>query len=253
MGRGTVLITGASKRIGRAISLMLASEGYSIAIHYNNSHQAALELSNKINCEGGNSEIFHADLSNSDSASNLINDVESSLGRISGLVNNASMFIYDDISNLTSNLWDSHMNINAKAPALLIKELSKATQNDKRASVVNILDQKIANPSADHISYTASRYALLGLTDALARGLAPNIRINAVAPGHTMPSEDQSTIGFNKAQNESPLGFGPSPSDIAQAVSFLISARAITGQIIYVDCGERFLSRKRDVLFETED
>ena len=95
MGRGTVLITGASKRIGRAISLMLASEGYSIAIHYNNSHQAALELSNKINCEGGNSEIFHADLSNSDSASNLINDVESSLGRISGLVNNCLLYTSD--------------------------------------------------------------------------------------------------------------------------------------------------------------
>ena len=121
------------------------------------------------------------------------------------------------------------------------------------ASVVNILDQKIAAPSPDHLSYTASRYALLGLTHALARGLAPRLRVNAVAPGHTLGSQDQTAEGFERAQSESPLGFGPEPNDISEAVDYLIGARAVTGQVLFVDSGERFLARSRDVLFETED
>ena len=104
----------------------------------------------------------------------------------------------------------------------------------------------------DSISYTASRFALLGITEALSRGLAPKLRINAVAPGHTLASPDQTEEGFNRAQIESPLGYGPSPDDIAQAVVFLIGGDSITGQVIFVDAGERFLSRRRDVSFETE-
>ena len=252
MSRGTVLVTGGAKRIGKTISTLLASEGYSIAIHYNKSEKEATKLSNSIKVNGGRSDIFHANLLDPDSVSSLISKVVLSLGPVTGLVNNASMFAYDDILTLESNMWDEHMNVNAKAPVLLIKELLNVTKNGSRACVVNILDQKVANPSPDYLSYTASRYALLGLTDALARGLAPKIRVNAVAPGHTMPSEEQSETGFKKAQSESPLGFGPNSQDIAEAVSFLINARAVTGQIIFVDAGERFLSRKRDVLFETE-
>ncbi len=253
MNRGTVLVTGGSKRIGRAISLMLSKEDFSIAIHYNRSKNEAIELTNLINSNGGKSEIFQANLSEHDSYSNLISNVISKLGPISALVNNASMFAHDKISTMNELVWDSHMDVNAKAPALLIKQLYLNNKKNQKTCVVNILDQKIANPNPDHISYTASRYALLGLTDALARGLAPNIRVNAVAPGHTMPSDDQSIEGFKKAQQESPLGYGPTPNDIAEAVSYLINAKAVTGQIIYVDAGERFLSRSRDVLFETEE
>ena len=151
------------------------------------------------------------------------------------------------------------MDVNARAPMLLTRALLKQLPNSNAkasesatASVVNILDQKIAAPSPDHLSYTASRYAMLGLTDALARGLAPSIRVNAVAPGHTLPSDDQTEEGFTRAQSESPLGYGPTPEDIADAVSYLMRARAVTGQILFVDSGERFLSRARDVLFETE-
>ena len=115
-----------------------------------------------------------------------------------------------------------------------------------------MLDQKIAEPNPDHLSYTASRYAMLGLTDALARGLAPQIRVNAVAPGHTLPSDYQSEAGFARAQAESPLGYGPGSEDVADAVCYLMGARSVTGQILFVDAGERFLSRARDVLFETE-
>ena len=145
------------------------------------------------------------------------------------------------------------MDVNAKAPLMLTRELLQNLPENMAGSVVNILDQKIAAPNPDHISYTASRFALLGITEALARGLAPKLRINAVAPGHTLASPDQTEGGFSRAQSESPLGYGPSPDDIAQAVVFLIEAKSITGQVIFVDAGERFLSRSRDVAFETEE
>ena len=104
-----------------------------------------------------------------------------------------------------------------------------------------------------YLSYTASRFAMAGLTETLARGLAPTVRVNAVAPGHTLPSPEQTTEGFEKAQSQTPLQSGPSAADIADAVVYLISAKSVTGQIIYVDSGERFLSRSRDVVFETEE
>ena len=125
-------------------------------------------------------------------------------------------------------------------------------QKDDTGSVVNILDQKLYNPNPDHLSYTASKYTMLGLTDTLARSLAPKVRVNAVSPGHTLASDSQTNEGFERAQSSSPLGYGPNPGDIADAVCYLMRAQAVTGQVIYVDSGERFLSRSRDVVFETE-
>ena len=121
---------------------------------------------------------------------------------------------------------------------MLTREILQNLPSDMAGSVVNILDQKIAAPNPDHISYTASRYALLGITEALTKRSCTRLRINAVAPGHTLPSPDQTEAGFSRAQSESPLGYGPSPDDIAQAVVFLIQAKSITGQVIFVDAGE---------------
>jgi hypothetical protein len=145
------------------------------------------------------------------------------------------------------------MDVNALAPLVLIRSLYESIQDGVTGSVVNILDQKLASPNPDHISYTASKFALAGITEALSRGLAPSVRVNAVSPGHTLPSNDQSKIGFERAQSQTPLGHGPSPEQVADSVSFLMGAHSITGQVIYVDSGERFLNRSRDVLFETEE
>ena len=144
------------------------------------------------------------------------------------------------------------MQINAKVPLMMIKQMNDSLDGNRRGSVVNILDQKLYNPNPDHLSYTASKYTMLGLTDTLARGLAPKVRVNAVSPGHTLASDSQTSEGFDLAQSSSPLGYGPSPGDIADAVCYLMVAKAVTGQVIYVDSGERFLSRTRDVVFETE-
>jgi NAD(P)-dependent dehydrogenase (short-subunit alcohol dehydrogenase family) len=252
MTQGAVIVTGGSKRIGREICLSLSSIGFKILIHHRNSAAEAEETAQLIRSNGGTAATFQADLSDASSASKLVNSAIQNFGKISGIVNNASVFIHDDISSLTPESWDNHMTVNAKVPILLIREMFNSLEDADRGSVVNILDQKLFNPNPDYLSYTASKYVMLGLTDSLSRGLAPKIRINAVAPGHTLVSNSQSKEGFERAQSHSPLGFGPSPEDIAEAVCYLMKARAVTGQVIYVDSGERFLSRSRDVVFETE-
>jgi len=253
MNRGTVLVTGGAKRIGKAISLRLSSEGYSIAIHYNKSSKDAFDLVKLIQSNGGKADAFEADLNDSEAVSELIPRINSTMDQVTGIVNNASLFSFDDIFSISDDSWNNHMNINAKSPILLIKELCNSSDSKTQASVVNILDQKVVNPNPDYLSYTASKFTLLGLTETLARGLAPNIRVNAVAPGHTISSPEQSDSGFSKSQSETPLGIGPMPEDVADSVSYLMQAKSVTGQIIFVDSGERFLSRKRDVFFETED
>jgi NAD(P)-dependent dehydrogenase (short-subunit alcohol dehydrogenase family) len=251
MANGAVLVTGGAKRIGRAICLRLAADGYSLIIHYRGSVDEAEELVEAIRSTGGSAFAIQADLSDAASAASLVLRAGTD-SPLCGIVNNASVFMHDDIDSIDTDSWDAHMEVNARSPMLLIRALNQQLNEDDRACVVNVLDQKIAEPNPDHLSYTASRYAMLGLTDALARGLAPRIRVNAVAPGHTLPSDEQSDAGFARAQSETPLGRGPSPEDVADAVSYLMGAEAVTGQVLFVDSGERFLSRARDVLFETE-
>ena len=252
MNRGAVIVTGGSKRIGREICIHLSRIGFKILIHHRNSASDAEETARIIISNGGLAAICQADLSEVSSAKKLVQSAIENFGEVSGIVNNASVFIHDDISSLSSDSWDYHMNVNAKVPTLLIRQMYKSLKDGFKASVVNILDQKLSNPNPDYLSYTASKYVMLGLTESLSRGLAPNVRVNAVAPGHTLVSDLQTNEGFSKAQSSSPLGFGPSPDDIAEAVCYLMTARAVTGQVIYVDSGERFLSRSRDVVFETE-
>ena len=252
MGHGVVIVTGGSKRIGREICLRLSRNGFKVVIHYRNSSEEAEETAKMINSSGGSAVICQADLSEVSSAKKLVSKAVEEFGYINAIVNNASVFIHDDISTITSELWDEHMQINAKVPLMLIKEMYDTLDENSKGNVVNILDQKLYNPNPDHLSYTASKYTMLGLTDTLARSLAPKVRVNAVSPGHTLASDSQTSEGFQRAQSSSPLGYGPGPEDIANAVCYLMNAKSVTGQIIYVDSGERFLSRSRDVVFETE-
>ena len=250
----TVLVTGGAKRIGRQICLGLAEAGFSVVVHYRNSEEESSELVDQIRSLGSEAESVRCDLSEPGATSQLISKSVDLMGPISHLVNNASVFEHDDIHSMNETSWDLHLSVNAKAQTMLIQSLAREfSGRENRGSVVNILDQKIASPNPDHLSYTASRFAMMGLTEVLARGLAPSIRVNGVAPGHTIASPEQTEEGFRIAQAESPLGTGPTPEDVADAVLFLINAKSVTGQIIFVDSGERFLNRDRDVVFETED
>jgi NAD(P)-dependent dehydrogenase (short-subunit alcohol dehydrogenase family) len=135
----------------------------------------------------------------------------------------------------------------------LSKKISVERQHNLDSCIVNILDQKLMAPHPDHFSYTLSKQALAGATVMMAKAYAPICRVNSVSPGHVLASPDQTAEGFAKAQSESPLGYGPSPSDIGDAVAFLFGAKSITAQTLVVDAGEHLLGRLRDVVFETED
>jgi len=248
--RGTVLVTGGAKRIGREICLRLSEEGFSIAIHYRTSEQEANQLVGDIESNGGKAKSLQCDLNDSDSVRGLIHKANESLGTVVGVVNNASFFSFDRIESLTEELWTEHMRINAFAPLVLIAELSKSAQ--EASWVVNVLDFKIESPNADYLSYTGSRFAMYGLTSALAIDLAPRIRVNSVAPGHVLTSDVLDADSLKVVQSQSPLGFGPSANDVSEAVFFLANSPSITGQTIFVDSGERFRQMGKDPAFDKE-
>jgi len=248
--RGTVLVTGGAKRIGREICLRLSEEGFSIAIHYRTSEREANQLVGDIESNGGKAMSLQCDLNDSDSVRELIHKANDSLGTVVGVVNNASFFSFDRIESISEELWTEHMRVNAFAPLVLIAELSKS---DQEASwVVNVLDFKIESPNADYLSYTGSRFAMYGLTSALAIDLAPRIRVNSVAPGHVLTSDVLDADSLKEVQSQSPLGFGPSANDVSEAVFFLANSPSITGQTIFVDSGERFRQMGKDPAFDKE-
>jgi len=248
--RGPVLVTGGAKRIGREICLRLSEEGFPIAIHYRNSEQDANQLVGEIEANGGEATAIQCDLNDSDSVKGLIHEASESLGTVVGVVNNASMFSFDRIENLSEELWTEHMKVNAFAPLVLISELYKSAKAP--SWVVNVLDFKVESPNADYLSYTGSRFAMHGLTSALAIDLAPSVRVNSVAPGHVLTSDILDADSLKAVQSQSPLGFGPSAKDVSESVAFLANSPSITGQTIFVDSGERFRRMGKDPAFDKE-
>ena len=165
--------------------------------------------------------------------------------KVTGLVNNASRYSYDDVNTIEVEEFSGHMIVNAYSPLILSRELHKTGDG----WVVNILDFKIKSPNSDFLSYTLSKFSLASITDILARELAPKLRINAVAPGHTLTSDFLDDDKLESVNSAAPLGFGPSPEDVANAVLYLAKAKSVTGQTIYVDGGERFRQQIRDPAF----
>lgn len=246
-----VLITGAAKRLGRAVALDLAHAGWGVVAHHRASGEAANTLIAEIAAHGGRAVSVQADLDDSAERHGLITHATQKAGApISALVNCAAMFEHDTIDTLTEAALQRHIALNTFTPALLAREFAEALPEDARGCVVNFLDFKLANPYPDHFSYTLSKYALAGATELLARALAPRVRVNAVAPGYVLPAPGQSEEDFKRLHGKTPLGTGPTPGDIAHAVRFLIENPAVTGQTIYVDCGKRFRSHARDMAFQ---
>jgi len=257
MDKGGVLITGGSRRIGRAIALQLANAGYPVAILTRSVSEDGRNVVQEIEDLGVKAMLIEGNLSNEETLRGVFPQIAQTLGPMIGLVNCASMFEWDDIRTITYDSILAHSSTNLAGPLVLISDLiSYLEENDAEngsGCIVNILDQKLVMPHGDHLSYTVSKYALEGATRALSRSIAPIARINAVSPGHTLPSPEQTERGFNLAQSQSPLGYGPTPEDIAQTVMLYFSVPSLTGQVITVDSGEHMMSRNRDVVFETEE
>lgn len=244
------LVTGAGKRLGRAVALELARAHWGVVIHYHRSEPAAQSLEKEIRAASGAARLVRADLSEPAERGTLIGRaIEAAGAPLSALVNCAAIFEHDTIDTLSGETLQRHMNLNALTPSLLAREFAEALPEHERGVVVNFLDFKLASPYPDHFAYTLSKYALSGATELLARALAPRVRVNAVAPGYVLPAPGQSDADYRRLHAETPLAYGPTPDDVASTVRFLIENPAVTGQIVYVDAGRRFVTYDRDMRF----
>ena len=249
------LVTGAGRRVGRVIALALARHGWDVAVHCHRSRAEADAVAAEIIAMGRRAAVLQADLSDEAAASRLVGDCIAALGTPTCLVNNASLFQYDVATSFSYASLDTHMRTNVAAPLLLSRELHRAlTAGDAehRGVVINLLDQKLDNLNPDFLSYTLSKAALSTATMQLAQALAPALRVVGVAPGITMVSGDQSSGGFARAHQMTPLGQSSTPEDIAEAVCYLATARAVTGTTLFVDGGQHLMPLARDVMFLTE-
>ena len=233
-----VLVTGGAKRIGRAIVDQLASDGWDIAIHHHSSAEDAAATVDFVRGLGRDAVAVAVDLEDVAAIRQMMGEACDALGPITAVVNNASVFLDDDPNTEDFEIWDQHMNVHVKAPYILTHELAKQLPEGQAGSIVNIIDQRVFNPSKHFPSYTMSKMALWDQTQVLARTLAPAIRVNAVGPGPVLPSPRQRQEDFDRQALQTPLERVVDPAEIAAAVSFLLDAPSVTGQMIAVDAGQ---------------
>ncbi len=232
------LVTGAGKRIGRAIALGLAQDGWAVAVHHGDSKAAAEALVADIAKRGGKAVALQADLAREAQVTPLVAKAEAALGPLGCLVNNASIFENDTALDVTREGWDRHLAINLRAPFVLSQEFARRLPDDKQGCIVNILDERVWSLTPYFFSYTLSKSALWTMTQTLALSLAPRIRVNGIGPGPTLPSPRQTEAQFQRQSSVMPLGRGTTPEEIADAVKFILAAPAMTGQMIALDGGQ---------------
>jgi NAD(P)-dependent dehydrogenase (short-subunit alcohol dehydrogenase family) len=247
--RPVVLVTGAAKRLGRSIGLELAAQGWDVAVHCRRSIDAAEVTAEDLRRVGATAQVFPADLADETACRALVPAVLAHFQRLDAVVNNASTFHYDTVESFGHAAMESHWRANTAPAVLLATSLHAHLAGDesRRGCVVNLLDQKLWNPNPDYLSYTLSKAALEAATTALALALAPRVRVCGVAPGVTLPSGTMNEAEFDAAHRLTPLQRSSTPEDIAQAVRFLLDARAITGTTLLVDGGQHLWGQPRDV------
>ncbi len=246
------LVTGGARRIGREIALALARDGWDVAVHYATSRDDALDTVAQIEALGRHAIAVNRDLAVEAGVLSLLAECASELAPVTCVVNNASLFEYDNVARFTGDHLLRAMRTNAAAPILLARSLHQQLAQDERGVVINLLDQKLENPNPDFFSYTLSKAALNEATALLAIALAPKVRVVGISPGITLASSLQSESGFDAAHRRTPLGRSSTPADIAQAAVYLANAGAVTGSVLLVDGGQHLVPSSRDVMFLTE-
>jgi NAD(P)-dependent dehydrogenase (short-subunit alcohol dehydrogenase family) len=240
--RGAALVTGAARRIGRALALAAAEAGYDVIVHHRESANDAEATAAALRERGVRAEIIAADLN--DNPERLIAQARTALGPVTLLVNNASVFLDDELESLTRETWDAHMEANLHAPVALTQAF--AAQGGE-GLVVNIVDQRVWRPNPQFFSYSLSKAGLWWATRTMAQALAPRIRVNAIGPGPTLPSIHQDAAEFEAEAANVPLERRATPEEIAAALRYLIDAPSVTGQMIAVDGGQHLGWKTPDI------
>ncbi len=242
------LVTGGALRIGRAIVDALGNAGYAVAIHSNHSRDAAQQACKEIIARGGRAVAVTGDLSDHASVLRLVPEASAAVGPLTLLVNNAGVFEPDGMGSLDRALFDRQFAVNLRAPLFLAEAFAAQTPKGGDACIVNILDQRVYKPTPNFISYSLTKFALHTATTTLAQALAPAVRVNAVAPGPTLPSPRQDESAFAAQAAALPLGYGPQPRDVAEAVVYLAGARGVSGVTIAVDGGQHLAWQTPDTV-----
>lgn len=253
----TALVTGAGKRLGRAMALYLAKRGHDLALHYASSREEAETLATEIRAMGRRAECFQADLLVEAETEALIPAATAALGPLTVLVNNASIFEYDRIDTATRQGWDRHMESNLRAPYVLTQAFARqchpATTDDMgeplaQGLIINMIDQRILKLTPEFSTYTIAKMGLWALTRTAAQGLAPHVRVNAIGPGPTLQGARQSAEHFARQRAATVLGRGANLADITAALGFFMDSPAVTGQFLAIDGGQHLAWQTPDVL-----
>jgi pteridine reductase len=236
----SALITGASKRIGKEIAFALGKKGYHIFLHYHNSEELAQKTKTELEDENISCDMIRADLQNPPDIMHMMEWIFVQKMELSVIVNNASLFEMSTLENAEIENWDALMNVNLRAPWLIIKVAADVLKRN-HGCVVNILDAGIAKVWTQHAPYQISKVALAQLTKIMAATYAPHIRVNGIAPGLILPAENVSSLSWDKLLDRIPMKRQGSTSDIAEAVLFFIDQHYITGEILFVDGGSQLI------------
>ena len=252
------LVTGGAKRLGREMALYLAARGYDVAVHYASSQAAADAVVDEIRALGCKAQALPADLLIEAEMQGLLPAASQALGGpVTCLINNASIFEYDNVETATRNSWDRHMESNLRAPFVLTQafaaQLPKAqmdANNEPLAQglIINMIDQRVRKLTPEFASYTIAKMGLWALTQTSAQALAPHVRVNAIGPGPTLQGARQSLEHFQKQRKNTVLTRGANPSDITAALGYFIDSPAVTGQLLCVDGGQHLAWQTPDIL-----
>jgi len=256
--KNRALVTGAGKRLGRAMALYLADRGYDVAVHYASSGDAAAEVVEEIKRKGRQAVALQADLLDLDAMEGLLPAAINALGGpITCLVNNASIFEYDTLETASRDSWDRHINSNLRAPFVLtqamaaqglVADLDPAGEPVAAGVIINMLDQRVRNLTPEFMTYTLAKLGLWTLTQTTAQAMAPNIRVNAIGPGPTLKGSRQSKAHFEGQRGSVLLKRGANIDDITAALGYFLDAKAVTGQLLCVDGAQHLAWQTPDVM-----
>jgi len=232
------VVTGGARRLGRAMAIALAEAGFDVAVHFFASAAEAEETCAAIRGVGRRAVALRADLAVEADTSTLLDRAGAALGPVGVLVNNASVFERDEWDSVTRKSWDAHMEPNLRAPLLLVQAFARALPEGAEGVVINMLDQRVWSITPAFLSYTVSKVGLWALTQSLSLALAPRIRVNAIGPGPALPSARQTAEDFARQTASVPLGRGPLPDEVPQALLAILALPSMTGQMIVLDGGQ---------------